>query len=41
VKSALGENQGAIDDYNQATKINPNFAEAYFRRGEAKYEKED
>jgi Flp pilus assembly protein TadD len=29
----LGDTQGAIADYNQAVKINPNNAEAYGNRG--------
>jgi len=33
----LGDNQGAIADYNQAIKLNPNFAFPYNNRGWAKY----
>ncbi|MEH2338157.1 tetratricopeptide repeat protein [Nostoc sp.] len=33
----LGDNQGAIDDYNQALKINPDYALAYSYRGLARY----
>ena len=29
----LGDKQGAIQDYNQAIKINPNEAKAYYGRG--------
>ncbi|MBE9234116.1 tetratricopeptide repeat protein [Cuspidothrix issatschenkoi LEGE 03284] len=32
-RNELGDNQGAIDDLNQAIKINPNFALAYYGRG--------
>ena len=30
--------QGAIDDYTLAIKINPNYAGAYYNRGNARYE---
>ncbi|MEH2161560.1 MAG: tetratricopeptide repeat protein, partial [Nostoc sp.] len=33
----LGNNQAAIDNYNQAIRINPNFADIYNRRGAAHY----
>ncbi|MFM6218818.1 MAG: tetratricopeptide repeat protein, partial [Dolichospermum sp.] len=33
VRSELGDKQGAIDDFNQAIKINPNEALAYNNRG--------
>ena len=37
-KSNLGDNQGAIADYNQAIKIQPDYSYAYNNRGSAKYE---
>ncbi|MCF2145995.1 tetratricopeptide repeat protein [Desmonostoc muscorum LEGE 12446] len=30
--------RGAIEDYNEAIKINPNFAKAYYNRGNAHYD---
>ncbi|MBE9260634.1 tetratricopeptide repeat protein [Dolichospermum sp. LEGE 00246] len=33
----LGDKQAAIADYNQAIKINPNYAHAYYNRGNAHY----
>ena len=33
VRSALGDKQGAIENYNQALKINPNLVQAYYNRG--------
>ncbi|MFN5065918.1 MAG: tetratricopeptide repeat protein [Aphanizomenon sp.] len=33
VRNELGDKQGAIDDFNQAIKINPNLALAYSNRG--------
>ncbi|MBD2142794.1 tetratricopeptide repeat protein [Anabaena sp. FACHB-1250] len=33
VRSELGDKPGAIEDYNQAIKINPNIAQAYYNRG--------
>ena len=35
-KHNLGDKQGAIDNYNSALKINPNYADAYTNRGLAK-----
>lgn len=32
----LGNNQAAIEDYNQAIKFNPNYAIAYSNRGLAR-----
>ena len=37
-KYELGDKKGAIADYNEAIRINPNFAKAYYNRGTAKYE---
>ena len=36
-KSALGDKQGAIADYNQALAINPRNDSAYYNRGAVKY----
>jgi tetratricopeptide (TPR) repeat protein/S1-C subfamily serine protease len=36
MKAALKDNQGAINDYNQAIQINPNYANAYNSRGAIK-----
>ncbi|MFN6157639.1 MAG: tetratricopeptide repeat protein [Dolichospermum sp.] len=38
VRNELGDKPGAIDDYNQAIKINPNDADAYYNRGNARKE---
>ncbi|MFN7851159.1 MAG: tetratricopeptide repeat protein [Dolichospermum sp.] len=38
VRDDLGDKPGAIDDYNQAIKINPNNAQAYNNRGIVRYE---
>ncbi|MEK0181955.1 tetratricopeptide repeat protein [Microcoleus anatoxicus] len=35
-KYKKGDYQGAVADYNQALRINPNYAEAYFSRGLAR-----
>ena len=31
----LGDNRGAIADYNEAVRINPNYDKAYYNRGNA------
>ena len=36
IRYRLGDNQGAVADYNEAVRINPNFAEAYTHRGNAR-----
>ncbi|MFM5956144.1 MAG: tetratricopeptide repeat protein, partial [Dolichospermum sp.] len=41
VRNDLGDKQGAIDDYTQAIKINPNYAQAYGNRGIAKAQSGD
>ncbi|ALB41433.1 MULTISPECIES: tetratricopeptide repeat protein [unclassified Anabaena] len=33
VRDDLGDKPGAIDDYTQAIKFNPNYADAYYNRG--------
>jgi tetratricopeptide (TPR) repeat protein len=40
-KSESGDKQGAISDYNQAIRINPNYADAYYNRGLAKSQSGD
>jgi tetratricopeptide (TPR) repeat protein len=35
-KYNLGDSQGAIEDYNQAIKINPNYSDSYYLRANAK-----
>ncbi|MFB8789380.1 MAG: DnaJ domain-containing protein [Potamolinea sp.] len=38
LSKALGKDyQGAMEDYNQAIERNPNFVEAYIKRGETRY----
>jgi tetratricopeptide (TPR) repeat protein len=32
----LGDNQGAIADYDQVIRMNPNYAKAYYNRGIAR-----
>lgn len=36
-KHNLGDRRGAIEDYNQAIRLNPRYALAYSRRGVAKW----
>jgi tetratricopeptide (TPR) repeat protein/S1-C subfamily serine protease len=38
VRDDLGDKPGAIDDYTQAIKINPNYAQAYYNRGIVRYD---
>ena len=38
MKSDLGDKQGAINDYNEAIRLNPGDALAYYNRGIAKSE---
>ncbi|MCC5653225.1 tetratricopeptide repeat protein [Nostoc sp. XA013] len=40
-KYKKGDLQGAIADFNQAIKINPNFANTYYNRGIARSELRD
>jgi tetratricopeptide (TPR) repeat protein len=41
VRNDLGDKPGAIDDYTQAIKINPNLALAYYNRGIVRFQSED
>ena len=34
-RSKLGDNRGAIADYNEDVRINPNYDKAYYNRGNA------
>ena len=36
-KGEIGDKRGAIQDYNKAIELNPNFALAYYNRGLAKH----
>ncbi len=38
VRDELGDKPGAIDDYNLAIKFNPNLAQAYYNRGNVRYD---
>ena len=38
-KYTKGDLDGAISDYNQAIKLNPKLAKAYYNRGLARYDK--
>ncbi|MHC5825545.1 MAG: tetratricopeptide repeat protein, partial [Nostoc sp.] len=35
-RSDLGDFEGAIEDYTQAIKINPNYVDVYYNRGNAR-----
>jgi tetratricopeptide (TPR) repeat protein len=37
----MGDKQGAIDDLNKAIKLNPNDADAYYNRGDVRFEMGD
>jgi tetratricopeptide (TPR) repeat protein len=37
-KATRGDRTGAIEDYNQAIRFNPNDAEAYYKRGNVNYD---
>ena len=37
-RTAIGDLENIIDDYNKAIQYNPNYAEAYYNRGEMRYE---
>jgi tetratricopeptide (TPR) repeat protein len=41
VRSDLGDKKGAIEDFNQAIRIAPSFAQAYFTRGMARFISDD
>lgn len=41
LKQYLERYESAIDDYNSVIRINPNYAEAYYQRGLAKYYLDD
>ena len=40
-KQKSGDNQGAIADFNQAIKLNPDDSKAYYNRGNSKYNLKD
>src|SRR5690242_2699539 len=40
-RAGAGDYQGAIQDFTQALSMNPNFADAYVSRGEARLALED
>ncbi|HEY9611173.1 tetratricopeptide repeat protein, partial [Allocoleopsis sp.] len=33
IRYGLGEYQRSVEDYNQAIRLNPNYANAYYNRG--------